>query len=630
MAKRVVVLGGGVAGLSAAHELVKRGYQVAVYEARRNLGGKARSQPVARTGKSGRRDLPGEHGFRFYPAFYRHLIQTMAEIPLGSPAAGGMGAELGAAPSGAPIAAKVLTVADNLRPCGEAGVAPDGLGLIEFLRRRPSDALDVVRMLDMFFAKLRVDLRDVVRFGERILRYLSSCRGRRSEVYENTSWWSYLGGDGYHPDFQRFLRAVPRIMVAMDPQRGSARTIGNISMQLMADYGKMGIHNDRTLVGPTTEAWIAPWHAYLESRGVRFHVGRRLAGLAFDARAARITGASVEGEPAPVEADFYVLAVPLEAAVELVTDAMAQHDPELAKLAEIRQTGLADASGVAAGGSVKMLDWMVGIQFFLREDVPLVEGHVFYPDSPWALSSISQAQFWSSSGGFFRDRYGDGGVGGVLSIDISDWNREGVLFHKPAKRCTADEIRREVWEQLKRGLNLPGKQLLEDSHLVSWNLDQDLQFPEDGSAGPVNSSPLLVHPPGSWRLRPTAETGVENLVLASDYVRTETNLACMEGANEAARLAVNAILRQDGYVGAACKLWPLEEDPLFDRAKWLDEIAYTKGRAALSRAIAEWRPKGGVGDAGIESFLMDEQDGALSLEGLRARQAELTGQALPG
>ena len=129
MGKRVVILGGGVAGLSAAHELVKRGYEVEVYEARRDLGGKARSQPLAGTGTNGRRDLPGEHGFRFYPAFYKHLIQTMSEIPLEGAANGGR------------------TVADNLRPCAEAGIGMEGVGLVEFLRQKPSAAFDIARML---------------------------------------------------------------------------------------------------------------------------------------------------------------------------------------------------------------------------------------------------------------------------------------------------------------------------------------------------------------------------------------------------------------------------------------------------------------------------------------------------
>ena len=54
----VIVIGGGIAGLTAAHELAERGFEVDVYEARPAWGGKARSQPVAGSGTNGRRDLP--------------------------------------------------------------------------------------------------------------------------------------------------------------------------------------------------------------------------------------------------------------------------------------------------------------------------------------------------------------------------------------------------------------------------------------------------------------------------------------------------------------------------------------------------------------------------------------------
>src|SRR5262245_33624893 len=83
MGKRVVILGGGIAGMSAAHELIERGFEVAVYESRSIPGGKARSIPVPGSGVDGRKDLPGEHGFRFFPGFYRHLPDTMKRIPFG-------------------------------------------------------------------------------------------------------------------------------------------------------------------------------------------------------------------------------------------------------------------------------------------------------------------------------------------------------------------------------------------------------------------------------------------------------------------------------------------------------------------------------------------------------------------
>ncbi|MGW7409633.1 FAD-dependent oxidoreductase [Streptomyces sp. NPDC054833] len=79
--KRVAVLGGGVSGLSAAHELAERGYAVTVYEYYDALGGKARSMDVPGTASGGRRPLPAERGFRFFPGFYRNLPDTMRRIP---------------------------------------------------------------------------------------------------------------------------------------------------------------------------------------------------------------------------------------------------------------------------------------------------------------------------------------------------------------------------------------------------------------------------------------------------------------------------------------------------------------------------------------------------------------------
>ena len=71
---RVAVLGGGIAGLTAADELSRRGYEVDLYDADKEvLGGKARSYPYAVQGA----DLPAEHGFRFFPGFYRNVIETM-------------------------------------------------------------------------------------------------------------------------------------------------------------------------------------------------------------------------------------------------------------------------------------------------------------------------------------------------------------------------------------------------------------------------------------------------------------------------------------------------------------------------------------------------------------------------
>ena len=40
------------------------------------------------------------------------------------------------------------------------------------------------------------------------------------------------------------------------------------------------------------------------------------------------------------------------------------------------------------------LDWLESEGDLLKTDKPIVRGHMFFPDSEWALTAISQAQFW--------------------------------------------------------------------------------------------------------------------------------------------------------------------------------------------------------------------------------------------
>jgi len=213
--------------------------------------------------------------------------------------------------------------------------------------------------------------------------------------------------------------------------------------------------------------------------------------------------------------------------------------------------------------------WMNGIQFYLSQDVPIVNGHAIYLDSPWALTSISQRQFWT---GVDFSQFGNGAVRGILSVDISEWREPGVVYGKPAQDCTAIQIQEEVWTQLKQHLNVGGAVTLDDAKLLSWFLDQDIEFPNAGTA--ANAEPLLINTAGSLQYRPEAQIELENLFLASDYVRTYTDIACMEAANEAARRAVNCVLSASSSTSAPAQLWPLEEPVFLKPLQEVDRIRF--------------------------------------------------------
>jgi uncharacterized protein with NAD-binding domain and iron-sulfur cluster len=242
------------------------------------------------------------------------------------------------------------------------------------------------------------------------------------------------------------------------------------------------------------------------------------------------------------------------------------------------------------------LRWMNGIMFYLRYDVPLVYGHTIYVDSPWALTSISQNQFWDN---VQLGSVGAVKVSGILSVDISDWQSNGVVYNKPAERCTRPQIEHEVLTQIRQHLaGTDQAHALDDENILRSFVDEDIYLPNPAGVA-VNLEPLLINTPGSWACRPDAVTEIENLFLASDYVRTYTDLATMEGANEAARRAVNGILLQSKSTEPLCRLWPLSYpggwftwQRRWDRSRLMraDRPGFERA-AELIKQLDEWSSK---------------------------------------
>ncbi len=577
MANHVIVLGGGVAGMSAAHELAERGFKVTVFEKQPNIpGGKARSVPVEGEHSKEKKPLPGEHGFRFFPGFYRHVTDTMKRIPYQDPITG----------KGNP-----LGVHDNLVECTRIMMARLGQPSIYAPGSFPKSLADVELLVhDKFHVETGLTPEEKKLIAKKIWQLMTSCEARRTNEYEHIGWWEFTEAAKNSDNYRKlFVDGITRTLVAAKAESASTKTGGDIFLQLLFNMANPSVRTDRILCGPTNEVWLDPWLTYLQSKGVQYNFGSEVKEL--ECNHEKITGVCViqQGQEFKFTADYYICALPVERTAQLL-----KSSHRVFKLDHC----LRDINTLA-----KSVAWMNGIQLYLKEDVAINKGHIILSDSPWALTAISQAQFWKN---FDLSRYGLGDVKGVISVDVSNWIKPGLEQKKPAKDCSSAEVVKEVWEQMKQSLNVDGKVILEDSNLKLAHIDCDILFSDDihGAEDPTvmhsdnriqfgssncdtNQEPLLVNQVDTWQLRRESYTAVPNLFLASDYIKTYTDLATMEGANEAARRAVNNIIDASGVKAPYCKIWNLHEPSWLMYYKWLDEKRYKKG--------LDWRMDAPVG-----------------------------------
>jgi 15-cis-phytoene desaturase len=538
--------------------------------------------------------IAGEHGFRFFPSFYRHVTDTMQRIP--------------------DTASHRRTVADNLTSTDRQGVAlNDGFRTHVFHRKFDLSIEEVFNFLQQTLVALGYNMRDVALFSLKTFQFLTSGPKRRRD-YEAMSWWDYVEGPRYSPRFQRYLDDLPKVLVALDSRRADARTQGLVFVQLLQDQVSRGGDTDRTLNGPSSEAWFDKWQAWLERLGVKFRFHERLDHLALKEGAGLVADAiehavvdDGSGTSKPVKANFMVMAVPARGA-RMVMEETEIHNSwwrPCGDMWRLRHFPVKVSFGPISG-----------IQFFLRNEAKILRGHVIYPDSPWALSSISQDQFWDAERRLRMRR--DFDVRGQISAVVGAWDapvppapsplpagwEHSAVVGKTAKDITdTDEFAAEVWRQLRMALNgrmaHPIRELTPRGNLpepLYYHLESFPLGPEEG---------YLLNLIGDWDKRPGTlqdnglykyDVAFGKFVAAGNHMKTHTRLSTMESANESARHAVNSLLDQVGFREDGATIYPLEDWELLEARdfKDLDDILYDAGKPHFLEILSAFETVSGM------------------------------------
>lgn len=206
------------------------------------------------------RVIPGEHGYRYFPRFYRNLFDTMRRTPI----LDADGNETGE------------TAFDRLVPTRAVDLAskPPREGPIAVPIRTPMSLEAFRNLISRLLEReeLRVPSRDVMRFVARMVRYATSGETRRRD-YEKETWGEFIRIADYGKEMRALLSVTPEALVGMNAEETDARTQGTVLMQLLLDMSTADSITNATLDGPTSEAWLEDWKRYLSRQGVRFFRG---------------------------------------------------------------------------------------------------------------------------------------------------------------------------------------------------------------------------------------------------------------------------------------------------------------------------------------------------------------------
>lgn len=493
MNKKVVIIGGGIAGLTTATLLIRAGFAVTLLEADTELGGLAKSKIL--TG-----GYPTEHSFRIYHDVYKCLFSLFKTIPFD----GNESLQQQLIP---------VTLAWNYHQNNVYFINPK-INLFKKL-------IEKYRIL-LFFKRQGFHLKDFIQLFREII-YTRLSWERITKKIGNISLGQFL--KNVSSNYLKIINSSQKIGFSASDDSSALLAIELITMCKPPKIFSMAI-------GPTSHCIIEPWEKYLLSLGVTIKKQARV--KSFILKNKKIDKVKLLNDE-EIKGDIFVSAISSHDMIKLI-----ESSPDLSNHLFYFNKFKVNA------------EWSNGAQFFLR-DLPKAKN--FQPgifnvhlNSPWKMASVIQGK------GFWKDLHFPEGCQYSLSATFSSINEKGVLYGKPFFECTKDEILNEMIAQCQFDeINTIVKQHLDENIVFINNaeylktkddLNPHLAYQKNNGDWILNFAAYSVFTPENIRNFANTKTPISNFFLAGDYCKTAMLITSMEKACESGYRAASAIADQ--------------------------------------------------------------------------------------
>ena len=570
--KRVVVVGGGLAGLVAALELSARKLEVVLLERAAHLGGKLGGWQIDVGGER----FPMEHGFHGFFAQYHNLYEVLRTVgaadnlapPPDYPIVFPDRPEERFAEMTAVFPFNLLSVVRQSKTLRLADFAHDGPALMELMKWRGEDTYRRLDGID--FRTLTIDGRinkgmreNIIEpFGKTTLNRLprlSAAEGIRFFHFffignPDGLWYRYSKRDALSdiitPMAQRLVAQGGTIRTASAARRLRSEGGRVTGVELEVDGASSGAQVRVAASG------IAPsgWTPIQGPDGSAVYVTRRAGGfIALDARCTHMgcpvrpaidVGEAGDGFACPChggrfDADGKPTAGPPQRPLRSLpvvahADELLVGDPAVAAAGEIIPCDYVVSACEVRGTRALIKASDLPAPTLQRQVAALGESDPYLVYRVWLDGQVrpDRTAFYTCAGYKYVDSLA---VYGMLQEPYISWckrTKKTVLeLHSyavaPEDMRPSAELARLMLEDMRK--ILPE---LKDARLLHGEYQEQSNFSRFA--------------PGDHANRPGTETEVPNLFLAGDHVRMEPATALMEAATMSGRFAANGILRAEG------------------------------------------------------------------------------------
>lgn len=496
----VIIFGAGIAGLTAAHELLERGYKVTIYEKSKTVGGFAKS-----CRESGAEDgMPTEHSWRGYGPFYGNFFDIAKRIPL---------CDLSRS-----------TIYSNLsKP-------------IKF--ELPNDYIDPLS---------KVSFWDKLFMTYHITRCILS--NKRREEYSTVSFKKLITDNLSKAAVDKYVKMLGPGL-GLDPDKTSlvhvakyAEMVLNTKPHSHFEYHTPSYKNYKhvshggwhVMIKPTNEAWFNPWIIYLKRIGLNIYFGHELIKYipsAHQISSTNIIGHAVVADNSSEAHTFNVGTVD--------TIYINSTDPFTFKdviLKSFPMEEWADSINLINEG----VHNQIGFTLEFNKKIYIPETTVFsLPDSEFNITFYPQDNF------FKKDKYISKTGNSFWSGAVCVTNHRGKLFNKTAIELNHKQLLQEIIYQIFRSNEFIAfiKKNNDKIKLNELAIDRGSIWNEwkynDGRL--KSTRPKWVNTLETHKHRPKQKTNFDNLYIAGAHTKTSTDIWSMEGAVESGKIVASHLL----------------------------------------------------------------------------------------